>query len=134
MSSPNGACAGSASITTSMSRTYSVPYRFARSEVEVRLTGRTVEIFVRGERVAVHMRGSGNGKHTTLADHMPSSHRRYADWTIGRIRRDAALIGPATTALCEFILERRPHPEQGFRSCLGRPTRTPQPQRRCHHH
>jgi hypothetical protein len=45
-----------------MSRTYSVPYRFARSEVEVRLTGRTVEIFDRGERVAVHMRGSGNGK------------------------------------------------------------------------
>ena len=50
---------------------------------------------------------------------MPSSHRRYADWTIGRIRRDAALIGPATAALCELILEHRPHPEQGFRSCLG---------------
>jgi hypothetical protein len=42
---------------------------------------------------------------------MPSSHRRYADWTIGRIRRDAALIGPATAALCDFILEQRPHPE-----------------------
>jgi hypothetical protein len=25
---------------------------------------------------------------------------RYADWTIGRIRRDAALIGPATAARC----------------------------------
>ena len=61
---------------------YSVPYRFARSEVEVRLTGRTVEIFVKGERIAAHMRSSGNGKHTTAADHMPSSHRRYADWTI----------------------------------------------------
>src|SRR5439155_8859511 len=48
-----------------------------------------------------------------------SSHRRYADWTIGRIRRDAALIGPATAAPCELILEQRPHPEQGFRSCLG---------------
>jgi transposase len=81
---------------------YSVPYRFARSEVEVRLTGRTVEIFVKGERIAVHMRGSGNGKHTTAADHMPSSHRRYADWTIGRIRSDAALIGPATAALCDL--------------------------------
>jgi len=85
----------------------------------VRLTGRTVEIFVKGERIAVHMRSSGNGKHTTAADHMPSSHRRYADWTIGRIRRDAALVGPATSALCELILERRPHPEQGFRSCIG---------------
>jgi transposase len=98
---------------------YSVPYHFARAEVEVRLTSRTVEIFARGERIAVHLRSSGNGKHTTLADHMPSSHRRYADWTIGRIRRDAALIGPATAALCELILEHRPHPEQGFRSCLG---------------
>jgi len=43
--------------------------------VEVRLTGRTVEIFVKGERIAVHMRSSGNGKHTTAADHMPSSVR-----------------------------------------------------------
>jgi transposase len=50
---------------------------------------------------------------------MPSSHRRYADWTIERIRREAAAIGPATAALCELILERRPHPEQGFRACLG---------------
>lgn len=98
---------------------YSVPYRFARSEVEVRLTGRAVEIFAKGERIAVHLRSSGNHKHTTLADHMPSSHRRYADWTVGRIRRDAVLIGPATAALCDLILEHRPHPEQGFRSCLG---------------
>jgi transposase len=98
---------------------YSVPYRFARAEVEARLTSRTVEIFVKGERIAVHQRSSGNGKHTTITDHMPSSHRRYADWTIARIRRDAALIGSATSALCDLILEQRPHPEQGFRSCLG---------------
>jgi transposase len=70
------------------------------------------------ERIAVHKRGSGNGKHT-ITEHMPSSHRRYADWTIARSRRDAALIGPATAALCDLILEQRPHPEQGFRSCLG---------------
>jgi transposase len=50
---------------------------------------------------------------------MPSSHRRYADWTVERIRREAASIGPATASLCELILERRPHPEQGFRACLG---------------
>ena len=98
---------------------YSVPHRFARNEVEVRPTGRTVEIFAKGERIVVHRQSSGNGKHTTAADHMPSSHRRYADWTIGRIRRDAALVGPSTAALCDLILEQRPHPEQGFRSCLG---------------
>ena len=98
---------------------YSVPYRFARHEVEVRLTPRTVEIFLKGERIAVHLRSSGNHRHTTVPDHMPSSHRRYADWTVERIRQEAAAIGPATASLCELILERRPHPEQGFRSCLG---------------
>jgi transposase len=98
---------------------YSVPHSFARAQVEVRLTTRTVEVFARGERIAAHLRSSGNHKHTTVPDHMPSSHRRYADWTIDRIRRDAASIGPATTALCELILERRPHPEQGFRACIG---------------
>jgi hypothetical protein len=68
-----------------------------------------MEIFARGERIAVHMRGSGNGKHCQHTN-MPFSHRRYADWIIGRIRTDAPLIGPAATALCELILERRPHP------------------------
>src|ERR1700676_4907499 len=98
---------------------YSVPYRFAREAVEVRLTGRTVEVFAKGERIAAHLRSSGNGKHTTVQEHMPSSHRRYANWTLDRIRTDAAAIGPSTAALCELILEHRPHPEQGFRACLG---------------
>jgi transposase len=98
---------------------YSVPHRFARAEVEVRLTGRSVEVFARGERIAVHLRSSGNGKHTTVQEHMPSSHRRYANWTLDRIRTDAAAIGPSTAALCDLILEHRPHPEQGFRACLG---------------
>ena len=98
---------------------YSVPHRFIRAEVEVRLTVRTVEIFLKGERIAAHARGGGNHKHTTIDEHMPSSHRRYAGWTIERIREDARRIGPATTALCELILESRPHPEQGFRACLG---------------
>jgi transposase len=98
---------------------YSVPHRFAKDAVEVRLTARTVEVFAKGERIAAHLRSSGNGKHTTVRDHMPSSHRRYADWTIERIRRDAAAIGPSTAALCDLILEERSHPEQGFRACLG---------------
>ncbi len=98
---------------------YSVPYRFARSEVDVRLSVRTVEVFLKGERIAAHLRMSGNHKHTTVSEHMPSSHRRYAGWTLERIRQDAGQIGPATAALCELILENRPHPEQGFRACLG---------------
>ncbi len=72
---------------------YSVPHRFARTEVDVRLTIRTVEVFLKGERIAAHMRMSGNHKHTTVTEPMPSSHRRYASWTIDRIRADARLMG-----------------------------------------
>jgi len=75
---------------------YSVPHRYARTEVDARLTARTVEVFCRGERIAAHRRGSGDGKHTTVAEHMPSSHRRYADWTVERINREAE--GLATQA------------------------------------
>jgi len=98
---------------------YSVPHRHARATVEARLTPRAVEVFLKGERIAAHMRGSGDGKHTTIAEHMPSSHRRYGDWNIERINREALTVGPSTALLCQVILEHRPHPEQGFRSCLG---------------
>jgi transposase len=57
---------------------------------------------------------SCNRKHTSIPDHMPSSHRRYAGWTVERIREDARKIDPATVALCEQILEARPHPEQAI--------------------
>jgi transposase len=65
------------------------------------------------------VRSSSNRQHTTLRDHMPSSHRRYADWTPEKLRRQAAGIGPDTATLVEVILHERTHPEQGFRSCLG---------------
>ena len=98
---------------------YSVPHRHVRATVEARLTARTVEVFLKGERIAAHRRGSGDGKHTTITEHMPSSHRRHGDWTLDRIGREAMAIGPSTALLCQMILEHRPHPEQGFRSCLG---------------
>jgi len=98
---------------------YSVPHRLLKEQVEARVTQRTIELFHKGERVACHVRGGSRGRHTTLAAHMPSSHRRHAGWTIDRIKRDAAAIGPDTAMLTALILESRPHPEQGFRACLG---------------
>jgi transposase len=97
---------------------YSVPWRFAREQVEARITATTVELFRRGERIAAHRRSSGNGKHSTVPEHMPSAHRRFADWTIERISREASAIGSDAALLVEKILAERPHPEQGFRACL----------------
>lgn len=98
---------------------YSVPHRLIREQLDARITAHTIELFRKGERVAVHLRGIGRGRHTTVPEHMPSSHRRYAEWTIERILREAAAIGPSTAKLAALILETRPHPEQGYRACLG---------------
>ncbi len=98
---------------------YSVPHQLLRQKVWARMTEKTVEVFHEGQRVAAHVRTSSNRRHTTVRDHMPSSHQRYADWTPEKIRCQAAGIGPNTAALVEVILRERTHPEQGFRSCLG---------------
>jgi transposase len=98
---------------------YSVPYTLLRQELWASYTASTVEVFHRGKRVAVHRRGPPNRGHTTLPEHMPSSHRRYADWTLPRLMREAGEIGPNATALVEVILREKRHPEQGFRSCRG---------------
>jgi transposase len=66
---------------------YSVPYRLIREVVEARITDRTVEVFHHGVRVAVHVRNPMRHRHTTVPDHMPSAHRRHADWTPARLRR-----------------------------------------------
>lgn len=98
---------------------YSVPFRLLREEVEARVTTNAVEIFHRGKLVAAHRRSLRPHRPTTVAEHMPSSHRRYLDWTHERIQREAAAIGDDTAALVDIILRSRPHPEQGFRSCIG---------------
>jgi transposase len=98
---------------------YSVPHALIRAEVEVRVTARTVEIFHRGQRVAAHQRRYMGPRHGTDSEHMPGSHRRYAEWTPERFRRWAGKIGPNTEGLILAVLASRPHPEQGFRTCLG---------------
>jgi transposase len=98
---------------------YSVPHRLLRQEVEARITTGTVELFHRGERVASHVRTLRRDRPSTVPDHMPSAHRRYSEWTPERLRREAAAIGEDAAALVEVILRSRPHPEQGFRSCIG---------------
>src|ERR1700757_1722374 len=98
---------------------YSVPHQLIRQEVEVRITLTTIEIFHRGKRVASHRRSLRPHRPTTVPEHMPSAHRRYRDWTHERIRHEAQTVGPDAAVLVDVILRSRPHPEQGFRSCIG---------------
>ena len=98
---------------------YSVPYQLVRKELWARITARTIEVFHVGERVASHVRTSGNGKHSTLRDHMPAHHRFREDWTPERIKARAARVGPNVAIFVEVVMRERKHPEQGYRTCMG---------------
>jgi transposase len=98
---------------------YSVPYQLVGQRCDVRVAAATVEAFHRNRRVASHVRSHHPGGFTTDPTHMPESHRRHLEWTPGRLIRWAQETGPAATQVVEGILKSRPHPEQGFRSCLG---------------
>jgi len=98
---------------------YSVPYRYIHRPVEIRLTARTVECFYRGTRIASHARSFQKGGHTTVLEHMPKSHREYLDWPPDRLIGWAKDIGPSTAQVVTALLERRSHPAQAYRSCLG---------------
>ena len=98
---------------------YSVPYALVRKSLDARYTERTVECFHKSQRVASHIRSHLKGHHTTVAEHMPESHRQYAEWTPERLIRWAEKTGPATAGVVQTILHSRAHPQQGFRACLG---------------
>lgn len=98
---------------------YSVPHQLLKEQVWARVTERTIEIFHTDQRVAAHVRTSGNRKHSTILEHMPPNHRAYADWTPERLIAWAGKTGPNLAALIEVILRERKHPVQGFRTCLG---------------
>jgi transposase len=87
--------------------------------VEICLTATTVDILLRGARVWLYVRSYVPGRHTTIPDHMPKAHRAHLEWSPSRLIGWGATIGRHTEALVQALLESRPHPEQGYRSCLG---------------
>jgi transposase len=98
---------------------YSVPHQLMKEPLEARMTLTTVEILFRSRRVASHPRLFGRGQYSTQTEHMPAAHRAHLEWTPSRLVRWAEQTGPAAAALVTAILESRPHPEQGYRACLG---------------
>jgi transposase len=97
---------------------FSVPHSLVGQKVDLRITGTVVEVLSRSHRVATHQRDTAKRFHT-LTEHMPSSHRRHAQWSPARFVSWATDIGVATTKIVRHLLENRPHPEHGYRSCLG---------------
>jgi transposase len=98
---------------------YSVPYQLSGQQLEARFTSATVEIFQSGKRIASHLRSFSPYRHTTVKEHMPKSHQAHLEWTPSRLIRWAETVGEATAQVVQMVLEKKPHPEMGYRACMG---------------
>jgi transposase len=98
---------------------YSVPHQHVGAAVELRVTATTLEVLLRRQRIAAHARSHRAGGFTTVAEHMPASHRAHRQWTPAKLIAWGERIGAATAGVVRWQMEHRPHPEQGYRSCLG---------------
>ena len=98
---------------------YSVPHRLVGTKLDLRVTGPLLECFASNQRVAGHPVSTVRGGFTTTPDHMPASHRAHLEWTPAKLITWGQRIGVSTAAVVTWQLEHRPHPEQGYRACLG---------------
>lgn len=98
---------------------YSVPYQHVGEYVDAKINEKLIEIYLKGQRIAVHQRSSLKGRHSTIKEHMPQKHRYMERWTPMRFLEWAGNIGPETKIQINSILHSRKVPEQSYRSCLG---------------
>ncbi len=98
---------------------YSVPYQLIGSQFDVRLSAGVVEVLSGGKRITSHRRSHVKGGYTTKDEHRPPAHRQQQKWPPERLVAWAGKTGPETAGLAQAILQRKKHPEQGYRSCQG---------------
>lgn len=98
---------------------YSVPYRFIGKKVKIMYSRSNTEVYYHYERIALHKRIKSPYNYTTDKDHLASAHRFVTEWTPDRFLEWAASIHEDVRLYILRILDRKQHPEQAYRSCVG---------------
>ena len=98
---------------------YSVPHALVGKVVDLRVTAHTVECLYDNQRVASHVRDVRRGERTAVIEHMPKAHQAHLQWTPDKLLSWGLSIGPATRDVVQHQLSNKPHPEMGYRTCLG---------------
>ena len=98
---------------------YSVPYQYIRKKVKILYTNSLVEIYHKYIRIALHKRNPKAYYYTTTKEHLASTHQFITEWTPQRFISWAASIDDSVQEFICNILEKRQHPEQAYKSCMG---------------
>jgi transposase len=98
---------------------YSVPYQYIRKKAKILYSALQVEVFYKYNRIAVHQREKVPYSYTTLTDHMASAHRYLTEWTPQKFINWGGNIDELVKEFIIRILEKKQHPEQAYKSCIG---------------
>lgn len=98
---------------------YSVPHHLVKHQLEVQATRDVVRLYFKEKPVAVHARSYRQGAHTTEAAHMPQAHQQHKEWSPERLLSWSKTLGSNVTRLVTVLLDKKRHPEQAYRACLG---------------
>lgn len=98
---------------------YSVPYHYISKKVKVLFSPSQVEIYYHFECIAVHKRIKSPYNYTTIKEHLASAHQFMSEWTPEKFIQWAEAIDPAVKQFITCILDRKQHPEQAYKSCVG---------------
>lgn len=98
---------------------YSAPYQLVGKQLDIRVTNRMVDIFLKSNCVASHVRRFQRGSYATESSHLHPRHQAVRRWSPEFFINWAQTIGPHTVQFVEGILSSRSHPEQGYGSCRG---------------
>ena len=99
---------------------YSVPYKFIKKKVDVKVTDITIEIFYNHNRIASQRRLKGRLGQVqhTITEHMPEDHQKYLEWNGDRFHKWADRIGINTYIVVNAILTPKRVERQTYRSCM----------------
>jgi transposase len=98
---------------------YSVPYQFIRKKVKLLYSAGQVEVYYKYNRIAIHPRAAKPYSYTTITDHLASTHKFITEWTPQRFINWSESIGKDVKELIIRILDKKQHPEQAYKSCMG---------------
>jgi transposase len=98
---------------------YSVPFEHIGKRIKIIYSESTVFIYYKHSCIATHERMIAKYGYTTLPDHMPSHHRFVSEWSAEKFINWASNIGPSCKSYIVGILDKKQHPEQSYKSCLG---------------
>ena len=97
---------------------YSVPHHCVGEPVELQAGEQLIEVYFQNKLIATHVRKFYPGT-TTEPAHRPEKHAKHQQWTPGRLMNWAQALGPEVLKWVKTQLQRKSHPEQAYRVCLG---------------